>query len=320
MTAIVARATERRPSARIQTAGQLAEYLQLYLDGQPLPFLHHSLPAKCWRWVRRHRRAVAAGCAGLVLLCAAAAGVWYWDAYHRAHIEYYTTVITRWGLPEGVGRLSAAQVRQRNVSLAFRKHGRREPAHDIRLVNSRGVYPPVFANTGFLALAWLNPLSAEMDDSAPATQRVSRVTFERDAQGQILNQMAYTRADRRLYTLHYVQPNLAEYKLAEWLTTAVSASGIARLKFVRPAHGPEAGLVQEVRYFDSAGTPQPARNGTYGSRYVFDPRGLPVEESYVGADGQPAVTKEGRTKVTLTYDALGNRTQMHMLDATGKRS
>ena len=164
LDAIVARATERRMSARIQTAGQLAEYLQLYLDGQPLPFLHPSLPAKCWRWVRRHRRAVAAGCAGLMLLSAAAAGVWYWDAYHRAHVDYYAQVITRWGLPEGVGRLGAEHMRQRHASLAFHKHGRRGPVKEIRLVNSRGAYPPVSAYTGFPNLSSLNPLSQETVD------------------------------------------------------------------------------------------------------------------------------------------------------------
>ena len=140
LDAIVARATERRVSERIKTAGQLAEYLQLYLDGKPLPFLQPSIPEKCWRWVRRHRRAVAAGCAGVMLLSAAAAGVWYWDAYQRAHVDYYAQVITRWGLPEGVGHLTAEQVRQRNASLAFHKHGRRGPVHEIRLVNSRGAY------------------------------------------------------------------------------------------------------------------------------------------------------------------------------------
>ena len=146
LDAIVARATERRMSDRIKTAGQLAEYLQLYLDGKPLPFLQPSLPEKCWRWVRRHRRAVAAGCVGVVLLSAAVAGVWYWDAYQRAHVDYYANVITRWGLPEGVGRLTAEQVRSRNSSLAFHRHGRARPAHEIRVVNSRGAPPSVCAD------------------------------------------------------------------------------------------------------------------------------------------------------------------------------
>jgi hypothetical protein len=86
-------------------------------------------------------------------------------------------------------------------------------------------------------------------------------------------------------------------------------SGIALLKFVRPASGPEAGLMQEVRYFDGAGTPQPDHDGAYGVRYRFDARGLPVEGICLGADGQPAVTNEGIATATTAYDTLGNLTQ-----------
>ncbi len=55
LEAIVARATERRVVDRIQTAGQLAEYLQMYLDGQPLPIRPPSTAEMVWRWVREHR-------------------------------------------------------------------------------------------------------------------------------------------------------------------------------------------------------------------------------------------------------------------------
>lgn len=318
LDAIVARATERRVSDRIKTAGQLAEYLQLYLDGKPLPFLQPSLPEKCRRWVRRHRRAVMAGAVGVLLLSAAAAGVWYWDAYYRAHVEHYAQVITRWGLPEGVGRLSAEQVGRRNASLAFHKHGRRGPVKEIRLVNSRGTYHPVGFHTSFLTLVTLNPLSQETGDGESEVLATSRVVFERDARGQILNQIGYNRADRRLYTLHYVHPNQAEYKTPEWISESRRASGIALLKFVRPAHGPEAGLVQEVRYFDSAGTPQPGHSGTYGSRHRFDARGLLIEGIVLGADGQPAVSKEGIATSTITYDAMGNVTQITFFGRDGQ--
>ena len=227
-------------------------------------------------------------------------------------------MITRWGLPEGVGRLSAEHVRQRNASLAFHKHGRRGPVHEIRLVNSRGTYHPVGFNTLFLSLASLNPLSQETVDGHSEAIATSRVVFERDARGQILNQIGYNRANRRIYTLHYVHPNQAEYKTAEWISSPVRESGIALLKFVRPASGPEAGLAQEVRYFDSAGTPQPDRSGVYGCRYLFDARGLPVQGIVLGADGQPAVSKEGIATSTITYDALGNPTQVTSFGRDGQ--
>ena len=60
LEAIVARATERRAADRIATAGQLAEYLQLYLDGQPLPIRPPTTAEVVRRWVRDHKPAAAA--------------------------------------------------------------------------------------------------------------------------------------------------------------------------------------------------------------------------------------------------------------------
>jgi hypothetical protein len=188
----------------------------------------------------RRQRMVAGAAMVLVLLLLTGLGAWYWDAYARAHVDYYAQVITRSGLPEGVGRLSAEQVRQRNASLTFHRHGRRGPVHEIRLVNSRGAYPPLSFHTSFLPLALLNPLSQETVDGVSEGSGTSRVVFERDARGQILNQIAYNRAGRRIYTLHYVHPNAAEYK--DEAITREQHTGIALLKFVRPASGPEAGL------------------------------------------------------------------------------
>lgn len=54
LDAIVARATERRQTDRIQSAGQLAEYLQLWLDGKPLPIRPLSISELSMRWVREH--------------------------------------------------------------------------------------------------------------------------------------------------------------------------------------------------------------------------------------------------------------------------
>lgn len=80
----------------------------------------------------------------LVLLILAGAGLWYWDAFYRQHVEYYANVSKRRGLPEGVGRLTDEQVSHRNVSLMFIKRGRWGAAREIRAVNSRGAYPPRF--------------------------------------------------------------------------------------------------------------------------------------------------------------------------------
>jgi len=258
--------------------------------------------------------------AAAVLLLLAGTGVWYWDAYYRPHIEYYTTVIKRGGLPEGVGRLTDEQARLRNTTLEFIRKGRREPVLELRVVNSRGDYPPISAQSGLFLLRGLNPLQNETQAgglSLPGNMVTRRVVFERHADGRILTQRAYNAAGRLLYALQYAEPNLAKFG-AGVFAEAVRESGITHIRFVRPDTGPEAGLDKEILYLDSAGKPQPDRDGTYGRRYVFNSLGLPVEEINLKADGQPAVDKNGIAKVANTYDALGNITRQVSLGRQGQ--
>ncbi|HEX3655732.1 MAG TPA: protein kinase [Pirellulales bacterium] len=63
LEAIVARATERRASDRIPTATQFAAYLQLYLDGQPLPIRPPGTSELVARWVSGHRGLVVSALA-----------------------------------------------------------------------------------------------------------------------------------------------------------------------------------------------------------------------------------------------------------------
>ena len=51
LEAIAARATERRVSDRIQTAQELADYLDLYLDGKPVPLRTPGKQEKLKRWI-----------------------------------------------------------------------------------------------------------------------------------------------------------------------------------------------------------------------------------------------------------------------------
>jgi serine/threonine-protein kinase len=70
LEAVVARATERRVADRIPSAGQLAGYLQLYLEGKPLPIRPPGVRELAWRWVRSHAALVGllAGALGVLVL------------------------------------------------------------------------------------------------------------------------------------------------------------------------------------------------------------------------------------------------------------
>ena len=68
LEAIAARATERDPDARIASARQLAEYLDLYLENKPLPIRPPSLVELSRRWVREHRSLVTSAASALCIV------------------------------------------------------------------------------------------------------------------------------------------------------------------------------------------------------------------------------------------------------------
>jgi serine/threonine protein kinase len=69
---ICAHCLERDPSARYQSAGDLAADLERWLDGRPILARPISPPVRVWRWSQRNPKLVGATLAGLVL---GAAGV-----------------------------------------------------------------------------------------------------------------------------------------------------------------------------------------------------------------------------------------------------
>ena len=68
LEAIVARATERRIEDRIGTAGQLAQYLQLYLDRKPLPIRPATSRELFVRWCKQNVLVAALSVAVWILL------------------------------------------------------------------------------------------------------------------------------------------------------------------------------------------------------------------------------------------------------------
>lgn len=71
LDALVARATERRLADRIPNAGKLAELLQLWLDGKPLPIRPPGVGEITLRWIREHRSLVAVSSAAALAVVAA---------------------------------------------------------------------------------------------------------------------------------------------------------------------------------------------------------------------------------------------------------
>ena len=67
---------------------------------------------------QRRQRLVRGLMAAVLLLAAAVGGVAYWD-YHRTKTAYYADYVECWGVPQGIGELSAAQFQRRKLSWKF---------------------------------------------------------------------------------------------------------------------------------------------------------------------------------------------------------
>jgi TolB-like protein/predicted Ser/Thr protein kinase len=73
---ICAKCLEREPSARYRSAGDLAEDLERWLEGQPIAARPLSPPTLVWRWTRRNP--VIAGMAALLMALGLAVGAAMW--------------------------------------------------------------------------------------------------------------------------------------------------------------------------------------------------------------------------------------------------
>jgi serine/threonine-protein kinase len=73
---ICAKCLERQPRARYRSAGDLAEDLERWLEGQPIAARPLSPPALVWRWTRRN--SVVAGIAALLMAVGLVTGAVMW--------------------------------------------------------------------------------------------------------------------------------------------------------------------------------------------------------------------------------------------------
>jgi serine/threonine protein kinase len=75
---ICAKCLEREPNARYRSAGDLAEDLERWLEGQPIATRRVSAPVRIWRWSQRNP--LVAGMAALLLGLGTMAGVMIWKS------------------------------------------------------------------------------------------------------------------------------------------------------------------------------------------------------------------------------------------------
>ncbi|MEM6259530.1 MAG: serine/threonine-protein kinase [Planctomycetota bacterium] len=153
LEAIVARATEREIDKRIQSAEELADYLDLYLAGEALPIRPPTNSELIGRWVRR-RKALVASVVFVLTLITAILSI----AFHQVNKKADEALAAQRETLQALNEAQAARERQRKglanlferltTSDVFRGAGRYSESREL-LVQIVAEYRGLLRETGF---------------------------------------------------------------------------------------------------------------------------------------------------------------------------
>jgi eukaryotic-like serine/threonine-protein kinase len=133
----------KEPSARYATALELATDLQRFLDGEPIQARRAGLLERSVRIARRHPTAMVTTALAIVILAGLLLVLRYWPRSvdeEPIQIEYFANYVKRWGVPEGIGRLSEEEARHGMCTLKFYTRGGK--VEKVEAVNGEG-FPTV---------------------------------------------------------------------------------------------------------------------------------------------------------------------------------
>ena len=286
-------------------------------------------------------RLYAAG--GLAALCLAAGAVW-WNIPHTASFREY---IYRWELPEGVGKLNAAQAGAAEYSYRFTRL--RGKTVSVERINSSGTLK---GGTGWI---WEDP---------------ARVEFYYDNSGKLNRTEYFDENGHKLYEAHYSTDlravDMVRYGTGISMNITASIlrpqtnvgntgdetrhgditrfyqtydeSGRRTLRlFKRDNRGDQGGTPTQdigsgiwgvrylwdeqdrlagVRFTDRDGGDMCSYTGAAGADYLYNENGLPVRQTNADAEGKP-LEYHGTAYYTVQYDENGRITEQRSFGADG---
>jgi YD repeat-containing protein len=319
----------KEPGRRYPSALELAEDLRRFREGRPIRARRVGPVERLVKWRRRHPVTSALTLVAVVTaLLAGATCLWYWDRYQRVKVEYYAAVVNRFGVKEGLIRLSAEQIRGRQVSYKVYRRGGR--VVQVEVINGQG------------ELTSEHQVGTELERAEGqrnTANKECRYVYRWKPDGELLEEEAQDRHDNVVWVLHYTTPEVAQYTRVRARADAVertqtdgrsgfsvsaargglpearARSGASHIAF----KWSEAGFADEVRFLDGNGNPAPDDGGVFGIRREHDERGLVVRETYLDANGRPMLHRVDKVAtVTRRYDERGNKVVAAFLGIDGR--
>ena len=273
------------------------------------------------RLVRRRRVIRALQIAAVLLLLILAAA--YWEAYHHERVEFYAGSVLRWGLPEGIGALSADAARTRTGVTRLRRTGRLGSIEIANVDEQGDCTSPDWGPTSAYEID-AEALEEMFSENSPSPDEqkpeACRWVFSRHWTGAVDTVRAFAAMGQSLYSIKYEPYRLdrAAFVNDKGYVSARFKSGAGVVEFGYHSAAPHAGLIEAVRFFDAYGSPQSDANGTCGWRIIYDDRGFVARVLSLNCKWEPMVLKAGMSGVQVTFDGDGFMSTLRLIGVDGQ--
>ncbi len=297
----------------VDTLGPLWKRLDLSLrpiEGQDVPGARAAADAaRGWRraggaW--RRRLPWAAGAVLLALLLAGG-GLQAWLALDELQLAYYRTLVWRWGLPEGLGRVDAG-TRARRLG-SYRIATRRGRVVEVRWENSAGTLRDDEDGHARWVVHYRENGKAEKVEVYRRNGRLVREERLEWSANTLIVHFAYGSVPHAQAAMQMLMADpFAKRGSAE------GKSDITRHEVTFDSDG----FVSARRYQNAWGTPVKDGQGSFGQRLTSTLAGRVQRRAEIGPDGAEIVLRNGIRAVVTGYDRHDRLVRRTLIGADGR--
>lgn len=308
---------EKEPRDRYQSAAAFAEDLRRFLDDETILAKPPTSAVKAVKWTRRHPWKFISSATAVLLVIAAAARLFQWEFYQRPHREYAIGMDYRFGSPEPIGKMPAANIGKRAVSLRFTRRGRWGPIVRVEAINARQFPSNTSQFFGYDPLPnWIEG-GFGAGNAPKKTREATSIDFVYE---NGVSTEAIARDCNGMLTWHLIfdRPSSANRIHARFVTSRgfdfASRSGASLVEFDRDAAGRDI----KASFFNGSGQPAANSEGVYGYALQRNAAGQLVSAINLDKDGKPATNSVGQMAFHFINQPNGLVTRLEFRDGEDK--